>query len=87
MQITSLGKYPKGENIGFLHGDHYTMCRFQTPEDAGFLAVSRRLKLMSSGEKEESIHPKPEDPKKGKGAISDMNYSSQSQLRCGLHSN
>jgi hypothetical protein len=59
------------------------------PDDVGFLAVSRRLKLMSSGEKDESNDPKPEDLKRGKSVISDIlnanqNYSSWSQSRCGL---
>ncbi|KAI9763926.1 MAG: hypothetical protein M1840_008960 [Geoglossum simile] len=80
--ITGLSEHSSDENIGVLPGDHYTMCRFQTPDDVGFLAVSRRLKLISSGEKDESLHPKPEDLKRGKSVISNILNASQNYSKC-----
>jgi hypothetical protein len=77
LQITAVEDNHPAENFDILPGDHYTMCRFQTSDDDGFIIVCRRFRSLYSGGQILSLRFDPIEVPKAKEKLSGILESSQ----------
>jgi hypothetical protein len=81
-QITSPAtRFVRDNRTNFLPGDHITMCRFQTPEDKGFLAVSEKLMSMISNKESAYLNDYLQVPDDGQHKRSAILEASQTYRR------